>query len=277
MKKDYLERLTSIQAMAIDLDGVVYRGDLAIPGAAGVIRHLRKLRKKIYFITNNSGKSRKSIQHKLRALSIPAKRDEIITSAYATGKLLKSLEKTVGESFLKVRVIGSDELKSELREFGIAVEEDNNGSRPDFLVVGFDQEFSYKKICLALDVLSAGAKFVACNRDRTFPVENGIRPGCGSMVASIEWAIGRKPDYVVGKPNTYFLEMIVSENEIKADQILVVGDMAESDIAMAVAYGSPSVLVSKSEGQANSEWVPNLKIGSLADLPEACNFLTGKS
>ena len=259
--------------MAIDLDGVVYRGDLAIPGAAGAIRYLRQLKKKIYFITNNSGKSRKSIQHKLGVLGIPAEKNEIISSAFATGMLLKSLKKPGGESFLKVSVIGSDELKSELREFGLVVEEDNCKNKPEFLVVGFDQEFSYRKICRALDILASGAKFVACNRDRTFPVENGIRPGCGSMVASIEWAWGRKPDYVIGKPNTYFLEMIVRENKIKADQILVVGDMAESDIAMAIAYGSPSVLVSDSGGQPSPEWVPNLRIGSLADLPEACQLI----
>lgn len=271
MKSNNPKLFTNIQAIAIDLDGVVYKGDDVICGAADAIRNLRPLVKWIYFITNNSGKRRETIQQKLFSMNIPSEKNEIITSAYATAMLLKSLSKPGNEFSMKVFVIGSDELKSEIKELGIAVEEDKDRSKPNFLVVGFDKEFSYRKICDALDVLSSGAKFVACNRDRTFPVENGVKPGCGSMVASIEWAWGRKPDYEVGKPNTFILDMMTSETKVKANQILVVGDMLESDIAMAINFGSPSVLISEPGRKANTELAPNLRIRSLADLPEAYN------
>ena len=117
-------------------------------------------------------------------------------------------------------------------------------------------------------MLLAGAKFVACNRDRTFPVERGVMPACGSMVASIESAWGRKPDYEVGKPNTFFLEMITRETKLAASQILVVGDTMESDIAMAINFGSPSVLISGSLIGMNNGLFPDLRISSLADLPD---------
>lgn len=256
-----------VKAIAIDLDGVVYIGNDVVPGAADAIKKLRNTGKRIYFITNNSGKKRQTIQEKLFKLNIPTDQKEIITSAYATAVFLKSMSSS--EFSLNTFVIGSDELKIELRESGITMAENHNNNQIDFLVVGFDQDFSYKKTCIALDVLLSGAKFVACNRDRTFPVEGGIMPGCGSMVAAIEWAWGRKPDYEVGKPNTLFLEMIANETKIKPSQILVVGDTPESDIAMAINFGSPSVLISGNVRNTNTEFAPNLRISSLADLPDA--------
>lgn len=265
---DNKKLFADVRAIAIDLDGVVYVGNTVVPGAAEAIGKLRNAGKRLYFITNNSGKRRQTIQEKLFALNIPSDQKEIITSAYATAVFLKSISSS--ESSITAFVIGSDELKRELRESGISVAEDHNKNKIDFFVVGFDQDFSYKKTCIALDVLLSGAKFVACNRDRTFPIEGGrVMPACGPIVAAIECAFGNKPDYEVGKPNTFFLEMITSETKVKPSQILVVGDTLESDIAMAINFGSPSVLISGNVRDTNTELAPNLRISSLADLPDA--------
>jgi HAD superfamily hydrolase (TIGR01450 family) len=264
----------AINAVAIDLDGVVYIGNEVVPGAAEAIEALRNMVKWVYFTTNNSGKRRQTIREKLCAMGIPSDETKIITSAYATAVFLKSLAMSSSESSSTAFVIGSDELKNELRESGISVVEDYNKNKIDFLVVGFDQDFSYKKTCASLDVLSSGAKFVACNRDRTYPVEGGrVMPACGPIVAAIECAFGKKPDYEVGKPNTFFLEMIIREAKVKPDQILVVGDTIESDIAMAMAFGSPSVLISENLEDANTGVTPSLRICSLRHLPLALSEL----
>jgi HAD superfamily hydrolase (TIGR01450 family) len=264
----------AINAIAIDLDGVVYIGNEVIPGAAEAIESLRNMVEWVYFITNNSGKRRQTISEKLRTMNIPSDETKIITSAYATAIFLKSLTMTNPESSNTAFVIGPDELRTELRESGMCVAEDHNKSKIDFLVVGFDQDFSYKKTCIALDILLTGAKFVACNRDRTFPIEGGrIMPACGPMVAAIECAFGRKPDYEVGKPNTFFLEMITSDTKVNPHQILVVGDTIESDIAMAVAFGSPSVHISENSKDVNTGVIPNLRISSLKYLPQVLSEL----
>jgi ribonucleotide monophosphatase NagD (HAD superfamily) len=86
----------------------------------------------------------------------------------------------------------------------------------EFLVVGLDIEFTYPKISASLDALMGGATFIACNRDKRFPIEgNRFLPGCGAMVAAIEAAWGKKPDYEVGKPDTTFLEIIAAETSCK--------------------------------------------------------------
>ena len=143
----------AINAVAIDLDGVVYAGNEVVPGAAEAIGDLRNMVKWVYFITNNSGKRRQTIREKLCGMGIPSDETKIITSAYATAVFLKSLPMTNSKASITAFVIGPDELRDELRESGICVSEDHNGNKIDFLVVGFDQDFSYKKTCIALDVI----------------------------------------------------------------------------------------------------------------------------
>lgn len=260
--------LKGIQAIAIDLDGVVYLGDDVILGAADAISKLRTKVKWIYFVTNNSGKRRQTIKHKLISMNIPVEIKEIITSSYATAIFIKTLPKKISDSSIKAYVIGSEELKKELRDSGIHIVEENFPEKLDYLIVGYDPDFNYKKICIALNLLISGAKFIACNRDRMFPTKDGIMPGCGSMVASIENAWGKKPDFEIGKPNTFILKMITKETNLRPNQILVVGDSLESDIAMAKNYGSPSVLVSKNMNVTDNNLDCNLMIGSLTDLCE---------
>jgi ribonucleotide monophosphatase NagD (HAD superfamily) len=171
-----------------------------------------------------------------------------------------------------VLIIGSDRLRDEMSRSGAQPVSDAN--QPcEFLVVGLDIEFTYPKISASLDALMGGATFIACNRDKRFPIEgNRFLPGCGAMVAAIEAAWGKKPDYEVGKPDTTFLEIIAAETSLQADEILVVGDSLESDIAMSNRFGSPSVFVMADsvdqpiESGAENLW-PTLRLAALSDLP----------
>ena len=98
-------------------------------------------------------------------------------------------------------------------------------------------------------------------------------------MAAIEHACGRRPDYEVGKPNTLLLEMITAEDDVKPHEVLVVGDVLESDIAMAHHFGSPSVLVSATEANAESDVQPVITLSALEELPTlllaACQYRQG--
>jgi 4-nitrophenyl phosphatase len=167
-----------------------------------------------------------------------------MTSGYAASALVSSLCSTKEDRIL---IIGSEELEDELAQFGRMVVHD---LPVDILIVGFDTTFSYKQLSLGLNAIHQGGLFIACNRDRVFPVgDNQVLPGCGPIVAALEWASGKKADHVAGKPNTLMLEMIARERGFKPHEILVVGDMLESDIAMAVQFGCPSVLIANNDVQ----------------------------
>jgi len=251
-----------IRAVALDLDGVVYEGDHVIEGAADTIGTLRDKGIEIFFVTNNSGRKRTSIAEKLNQMGINAPLDQIITSGYAAAVLAASLCLTKND---RICLVGSEELAEELFLFNRNIVYEPPA---EILVVGLDKAFNYDRLSAGLNALRQGAIFIACNRDRTFPVGNDqVLPGCGPIVAALEWAGGKKADYVVGKPNTLMLELIASERRLPPRDILVVGDSIDSDIVMAENYGCPSVLVTNNSEITNTGILPDFKINSLKHLP----------
>jgi len=120
-----------------------------------------------------------------------------------------------------------------------------------------------------MEAIAAGAIFVACNRDPSFPSGNErISPGCGPMVAAVEAAVGFPPHHIAGKPNVLMLDIIAGRHHVKPHQILVIGDGIGSDIEMALAFGSPSVLVAPRDRDSTpGNPAPTFTVESLAALP----------
>ncbi len=252
-----------IRAVALDLDGVVYEGDHVIKGAAETIYSLKEKGIDVYFVTNNSGKKRASIADKLNLMGIESTVDQIITSGYCAAVLVNDLCRI---KQYRICLIGSEELAEEFFQFN----QDIVFEPPaEILVVGLDKAFNYARLSAGLNALRRGAIFVACNRDRTFPVgDNQVLPGCGPVVAALEWAWGKQADHIVGKPNTMMLELIAVKHGLKPCEILVVGDSLESDIAMAKKFGCPSVLISHNDlhGSMENSALPDFCIHSIERL-----------
>lgn len=262
-----LAGIASIRAVALDLDGVVYHGEMALPGACQGVQDLRYMGLELYFVTNNSASNPREIADKLSRMGIPADEEEVFTSSRAVASYLNRLASGgVATAF----VIGSESLKNEIESVGVRIVK---GPPCDYLVVGLDKKFNYQKLCTAIDSLALGALFVACNRDPRFPVENGrFLPGCGAIVASIESAACRPPDMVIGKPNTTLLEMLSEYRNLRPEHVVVVGDSPASDIQMAHRFGSPSVLICgvspSAEGAINEAMLqPTAILGGLWELP----------
>ena len=228
------DRDKKIRLFAFDLDGTLYLGDQSISGAVEVVSWLQQ-RYKVAFFTNNSTKTAKAIVEKLTHLGHECAVPDVYTSSFAAARYLK--ENNVDD----VLVVGSGSLRDEIEEAGVHVADHTTAKN---LVVGLDCEFTYETTAQALAVLGRGGKFIACNEDASFPVAHGRRlPGCGAMVGAIAAAAARGPDFVVGKPNTYILSTIARNYGVRPQEIVVVGDSCESDIAMALAYGAGAMLV----------------------------------
>lgn len=231
-----------IVLFAIDLDGTLYFGKNIAPGANEFIRYLRE-KYKIAFFTNNSSQNNNEVLDKLNGMGIECSSDEIHTSATATVSYLK-------ESGLdNIYAIGSDSFRDELKSNGFRIVDNASA---DNLVVGLDTEFNYHKISNALLILLNGGKFIVCNEDSSFPVgQNRYMPGCGAIVGAIASSANKKPDYIVGKPNTYMLSKISRANKVKNYEIVVVGDSIESDIQMALNYNCKGVLINSNSFNHN--------------------------
>ncbi len=223
-----------IKTIIFDLDGVLYRGNELISGSVETIKKLKSMGIKTYFLTNAGTLSRTGRAKKLRLFGFEVEDDEVYTSSYGVGKYISSAKKNPS-----VYCIGETGLKEELTSFGAYLTDKN----ADFVVVGLDREFTYKKLSIALSNILNGAKFIATNVDCTFPVENNlIMPGAGSIVSSVAYCSKKEP-HVIGKPNTYLLDMIVHNSNSKRDEILLIGDRLETDVFLAKRANIKSALV----------------------------------
>jgi len=217
-----------------DLDGVLYRGAEAVPGAAGTVAALRSLGKRIAFVTNNSSRTPDAIAQHRGSLGIAARAHEVDTSAPAPAALLRS---RAGASAF---VVGGEGLRTAVRSAGVALVE-RGGERADAVVVGIDPSFTYADLVTGTWLVRGGAALIASNADATYPAPDGlILPGAGAIVAALETSSGETAE-VVGKPNgPIFLEAL---RRAGGTRPLVVGDRLDSDIEGARRLGWDSALI----------------------------------
>jgi 4-nitrophenyl phosphatase len=234
----------SYPVYVFDLDGVLYLGDTPIPHATEAIIRLQQAGKALYFLTNNSGRTRADYREKLASVNgLHVSEDSIFTSAYATALYLKS----VGAAGRKVFVIGEAGLVQELADIGGLIPITQPDSIPfteiDYVVSGIDRQFTYDKLRYAHAAIAHGhAQFIATNRDATYPVESGPIPGSGSLVAALATAVGKDP-FVIGKPETHAYEAILKAAGVTAENSVMVGDRLDTDIAVGNRAGAHTILV----------------------------------
>jgi len=222
----------------IDLDGVIYRGEQVIEGAVETLAWLRLQRAEISFLTNNSAFSRRNYLERLSLLGIKCQLEEIMSTAYATRLYLE--EK--GPPGARVLVIGEWGLMVELEGAKVSLVDWQNEGLIDYVVVGLDRNFHYSKLTRAHHAIIQGAKFIATNRDATFPTEKGTLPGGGAIVAAIEACTGKTP-VVIGKPQDYMVKKVLETRNWKSEETVVVGDRLETDVLLGNQLGMITALV----------------------------------
>merc|ERR1719478_133741 len=72
--------LDKVDVFIFDCDGVIWKGDSLIDGVPAVLAMLRAAGKKIFFVTNNSTKSRKGYPGKFKGLGLEDVQPEEIFS-----------------------------------------------------------------------------------------------------------------------------------------------------------------------------------------------------
>lgn len=235
---------SDIDAVLFDLDGTVYEGGRLVDGAREAIDFFRRSGIRTYFITNNSAKTRDEVRSKLTGMGVACELEEVVTSGYLAAALIKR------EGLSDVFVFGTASLEEELNLMGVR---SANPSCAENLLIGFDPAADHDRFAEALRVALRADRIIACNKERSYPGQDGlIMPGCGAVVSAMEWAASRECDLVVGKPSSRMIDYLSTRDGIEVERILVVGDTLESDIAMARRAGCRSVLVGRSRDSGSS-------------------------
>jgi NagD protein len=262
MKEWRMKGLSPRHGYLIDMDGVLYRGSEIIPGADQFIRQLRTLGIPFRLLTNNSQRTRRDVVAKLARMGIEAEDENVFTSAMATARFLAE-QKPGGTAY----VIGEGGLLTALHQNGYAVVD----HEPDYVVVGEGRTFNLELVEAAVQMILGGAKLIATNLDPNCPTQNGLRPGCGAMVAMLEIATGVKA-FSVGKPSPVMMRAARKELGLTTDETTMIGDTMETDILGGVQLGFHTVLVlsggTRKEDLQRYPYRPEIVVASLADFAE---------
>lgn len=215
------------------MDGVLVRGNNPIPGAQEFIQRMIDNGNRFAVLTNNPIHTPRDLQHRLRNVGLSVPDDHLFTSAMATAQFLQT-QIPGGSAF----VIGESGLTTAMHDVGYLFTERD----PDYVVLGETTSYSFERISQAVQLVAAGARFIATNPDPVGPTEKGLEPACGAMAALIEKATGVSP-YFVGKPNPFMMRAALRFLGAHSEETVMVGDRMDTDIVAGMESGMETILV----------------------------------
>lgn len=224
----------SFSAVLSDLDGVVYRGEEAVPGAVARFRAWETQGTPYCFVTNNAEKSADAFAEKIRGLGIACRPQQVVTSGDVALDYLQT-RFAPGE---RVYVIGSSSLKDRVRELGYRLAETEAAA----VLVALDRQFDYAMMTVALGNILGGAELIGTNPDLIRPLADGFEPGAGAITQSIAAASGAIPIFL-GKPDPAILNTAMARLGASPQTTIMLGDKLDTDIVAAQRAGVVSVFM----------------------------------
>ncbi len=244
---NWWDDVNDYRTVLLDLDGVVYRGDQLLPGARAFVAWLDATGRDTRFISNNSMASPEEVAAKLRRLGIAAPEGRVITASRVAVDLLAT--RFPGQP---AWIVGLPPLRQMAAEAGLRVLNLRNNDRPDdpaypataarVVLVGLDRSLTYAGLQQATRALLAGAEFLAINRDPQLPVEDGVDPGCGAILAALQVA-SRREGEIIGKPAPALLLNALAALHADPARAVMIGDALEMDIEAGQRAGIDTILV----------------------------------
>ena len=253
-----------------DLDGVVYRGADAVPGAAKALQDIVARGVRVVYATNNASRIPSEVATQIAGLGAPATASDVVSSAQA-GAARLATDLSPGAAVL---ALGGEGVVEALRDAGLTpvVVGDDEGPGPDVVdavLQGFGKELRVRDFETAARLLTTGLPWVATNDDATLPLPWGQSPGNGAYVDLLALALGRRP-LVVGKPHPPLYGLALERLGTLAARTLAVGDRIGTDIVGAEAADLDSAWVltgvDRPSDLVASASSPTYVVASLADL-----------
>lgn len=291
--------LSDVEALIVDMDGVLWRGSAPLPGLSALFDHLAEHHIPFVLATNNASRTPSYYVARLARLGVTIGEDQVVTSALATADWLKRALPPAAPIF----VIGQEGLRSALNAAGFrlldsALESEpsrpGDELRPDAgsgsggsstgqvaseppprlasaaaVVVGIDFDLTYRALRDATLLIGRGARFIGTNGDLTYPSELGLVPGAGAILAAVQAATGVTPT-VIGKPERHLFDLALRRLGSRADRTAMLGDRLDTDILGGKRAGLMTILVTTgvddAEAAQKAVVQPDLVVSDLNDL-----------
>ncbi len=224
----------AIQALILDMDGVLWRGDEPIGDLEIIFDEIRKIGWKVVFATNNGSRTIGEYVSLLATFGVTIEPWQVVSSATASIEYLCDKYPQGGPVF----IIGEQGIWEACTQRGFYQSESNALA----VIVGIDRQLTYEKLRVATLLIHSGASFIGTNPDKTFPTPQGLVPGAGAILAALQAATGISP-IIIGKPEPAIYQIALQRLKLPVDKVLVVGDRPETDIAGAQRLGCRTALV----------------------------------
>ena len=220
-----------------DLDGTVYLGAAALPGAVDTLARIRDAGGGVCFVTNNPLHSAEEYAARLEGVGVQAAASDIVTSV---DSLLSYLQEH--HEGAVVLPVAEQQVCDALEAAGFALTHDPADAQ--VVVAAFDRTFDYDKLARAYRAIRLhGAALVATNPDPYCPTPDGGLPDCAAIVAAIEACTGRRAEAVLGKPSAVMVRVVARRLGVPVQDLVMVGDRLDTDMRMAENAGMAGVLV----------------------------------
>jgi phospholysine phosphohistidine inorganic pyrophosphate phosphatase len=251
-------------AVLLDLDGVVYVGDEAVPGAAETVARLEADRIRHRFLTNTTSRPRSAIVEKLARLGIETDAAHLLTPAVAATEWLRR------ERIDRPALFVPDATAEEFAGFEpLAASVDDGAGAVVLGDLGEGWDFATLNRAFRLLMSNPAAPLVALGLTRYWRAPDGLRLDVGGYVRALEYATGRRA-VVLGKPDTAFYAAAVAALGVDAADVVMVGDDLRTDVEGAQRAGLAGVLVRTGKftpADLEGDIRPDAVLDSIADLP----------
>ena len=252
--------MKGIKGILIDLDGVLYVGDLPVEGAQATIESLMQKDYTLRFISNTTQKCKKTIANRLSAMGFRIPEEYIFTPPLAA---VAHMKKT-GKQHCYLLTTGDVE-----QDFERVCAQDTSAKK-DYVIVGDPGEtITYDRLNAAFRYLLEGAELIALEKDRYWMAHDGLSLSAGPFVQALEFAAG-KTATIMGKPSKAFFDLALLDMDLQSGQVAMIGDDIITDIGGAQNAGMRSILVRtgkfREEALKNTMIKPTHIIDSIANL-----------
>jgi 4-nitrophenyl phosphatase len=249
--------------MIIDLDGVIWRGDTLLHGAASLFKELNQRNLPYIIATNNSTTTPQDVCKRALSYGLDIKQERILTSSQAAVHFLQDQIPNGSKVFM----IGEEGLRSALENHSFMITSTSVGAQA--VVVGLDRDVTWEKMAEAAYAIEGGALFLGTNSDPSLPSERGLAPGTGAILHALQITTGIDP-ITVGKPESYLFSQALEKLGTRPMDTLVLGDRLSTDIQGGIGAGLLTALLMTGATSGfdlqNSEIKPDFVFDNLNDL-----------
>src|SRR5712692_4547588 len=249
-----------MDAVLMDIDGVLTVSWRPLPGAVAAVSRMREAGLKLALLTNTTSRTRAEIAATLADAGFPVGAGDILTApSLAAGYLARRYPGA------RCLLLNSGDIHADLA--GVTIVADH----PDIVLVGgAGPEFGYQALNEVFGHLRGGARLLALHRNLYWRTDQGLQLDTGAFLAGLEQAAGVQAE-VIGKPAAAFFEAALASLGADPSATLMVGDDIEADVLAAQRVGITGVLVRTGKYLARTlrgaTGTPDHVLDSIADVP----------